>query len=101
MHDVAAETCFLAVPEALLLTSSSLPAALAAAAAGLRPEALLVLRLLFEVSTPSSAWSPYLRSLPTRYTDAGGWAAAETGRARSGGKEGGLGWSKRKGKGQG
>lgn len=69
------------MPASLLLTCTTARAsapALAAAAAQLRPEALLALHVLHEVSKGAdSHWAPYLRALPRAYSDGAGFSAAE------------------------
>jgi len=66
---------FLSVPASLLLTETQL---VASESPQLRPEARLALRLLIEASLgDDSRWAPYLRSLPQRFGDAGGWSEAD------------------------
>lgn len=68
-----AGTVFLRVPAHLLLIcEENVPDNEAA----LRPAARLALRLLREASSTESQWAPYLRSLPTFYTDGASWSEA-------------------------
>jgi hypothetical protein len=79
-RDVAAGDLLLSVPARLLLTCTSArrDARLAAAARTLRPDALLAVHLLHEVSKgAASRWHAYLRTLPRKFTDGGGFTAEE------------------------
>ena len=77
----SAGDALISVPASLLLTCTTARASspvLAEAAAHLRPEALLALHVLHEVSKGAeSRWAPYLRALPRAYSDGAGFSAAE------------------------
>jgi histone-lysine N-methyltransferase SETD3 len=79
-HAIAAGELVLSVPGRLLLTcaSAARDARMAAHAGTLRPEALLAAHLLHECSKGTdSPWHLYVRTLPRKYTDGGGFSPAE------------------------